>query len=318
MTKNNLKLSNNRILQAILLFISLIVMAYLFYKAWNGISEIQTANVEFNGWAVLWTVPLYLLATINSSLIWADMCKTFGLTGSIKYHASVYLSTLAARRLPGPYMNVVSRVGIYKRDGVEIKKTTFVSGVEILFVIWTGLQIVILSGVALAFNTTDNIYLAIVGFIFLTVLFHPKVLNALYRRVAKTDMVLPVSYKKIIIWWVAYIFQWLIGTFFHFQLLRSIWPTTMNSFLPLLSAWSVSGVAGIAIGIIPSGLGVSDVSFSVVLSRFVPLTIASLLAVLSRVLFTVFDVVLSVICLLVFKPINPKELLLWRKEKANL
>ena len=131
-------------------------------------------------------------------------------------------------------------------------------------------------------------------------------------------MVLPVSYKKIIIWWVAYIFQWLIGTFFHFQLLRSIWPTTMNSFLPLLSAWSVSGVAGIAIGIIPSGLGVSDVSFSVVLSHFVPLTIASLLAVLSRVLFTVFDVVLSVICLLVFKPINPKELLLWRKEKANL
>lgn len=312
-----MKLKKIGIGKIFLFIISIAIMLFLGYKAWSGIQEIIQSGTEINWVSLVFTLPTYLVVTINSSYIWADMAHTFDIPGTTRHHMVLYLSTLAARRLPGPYMNVVSRVGLYKQQGVDLRKTTFISGIEILMVIWTGLQVILLSNLLIALSNPQSLWILIIGLLLLTGLFHPRVISIIYKKISKEEKELPIRFGKLAFWWAEYIFQWALGTIFQLQLLSCIWPQVVSLFFPMMSAWSASGVAGILIGILPSGLGVSDVSFSVVFSQFVPLTIASLLALLSRAFFTCYDVLLSMFVILVFRPINPKELL-FRERKKNI
>lgn len=288
------------------------------YYAWDGYKVIRNLDTGVNWKLLLFTIPLYILATTNSALIWAYMANIFGIKGKFFFHVGIYLSTLGARRLPGPYMNVLSRVGLYKYNGIDISKTAFVSGLEILMIIWTGIQAFLLSSIVLVKENGFPVGIIITGIILLSALFHPRAIHFFYKLITKGESTLVIRYKHIIILWCSYIIQWIIGTIFHVTLLQSIWPSSINMFYQVLLAWSASGVVGLLIGVLPSGLGISDFSLSIIISQYIPLSVASLLAIMSRALFTIYDVAATVVAIFLFKTINPKELLFNKKKSTNL
>ncbi len=293
--------------------ISVLIMAYICFQAWNGFKDVLSSKEEINWVYLLLTIPIYIIVTINSGILWAIIAKIFNIPGEFHSHLIIYLSTLAGRRLPGPYMNVVGRMALYKRSGVDVKTSGFASGIEILMVVWTGVQVILISGILIFFTKNTQYILLIIGLLLLSVLFHPKIIQFLYGKICKTDQLLNVTPAQIILLWAGYIIQWILGTGFQLVILKSILNIDISFFFRMMNAWAVSGVSGVVIGILPSGLGVSDASLSVVLAQSIPLATASLLALLSRLLFTVYDLLMSLSVIVLFRYINPKELLM----KAN-
>ncbi len=256
-------------------------------------------------WALLrqtdlrFLVPAFLsysLALLLAVWVWREMVLHLGGPRSFRFHLGAYATTNLGKRLPGSLWFVLGRSWLYARQGVRGRAIAFLSGLEYGLILLSAAGVGLLTLPLLPLSRRE--VLGIVGTALLLLpLFHRRVLR-FFLGLFDPEHPFPPSTRQLLRWGMGYAGVWGLGSLTLFFLARALQPLPPAYLGPFLAAWALSGLAGGLIVLLPSGLGVREVSLGFLLLPFLGPAPAAAVALLSRAALTLFEAIWALLGLL--------------------
>lgn len=253
------------------------------------------------------TFVVFCAGMVFGGMAWGIIMNDLTKPLPLRQHAIIWAVTHAARRIPGSIWYIVGRVAWYDRMGISKTVTTLANVLETLMQLLSGM---IVSLLLLPFVTnveTAQIWLLIGGIGLSAVILHPKIIRWILRKFGQDRYVDSLSYKRILIWLLCYFPIWGIGGLILYLTLSALTPLSLSLLPACIGAWSIAGVGGMLIILLPSGLGVAEATLSLLLSTHVSSSIAVTGAILLRIIMTGFEFLFAGIVFLLRKPLGLKE-----------
>lgn len=274
------------LISAAITIISVAVMYRLLFKNLDTLMEIR---YQIKIWPIALTFPIFFLGEILASLAWGKMMNDLTLPMPISRHQVIFIVTHAARRIPGTVWHVIGRVIWYERLGISKRVTTFVNVLETVMMVWAGLIITILLFPFVAEGQTDKLWLFLGGILLSTGLMHPRFLKFVLRHFEKSEQIEGLTFKAIITWLFFYLLLWVVGGTILFLIINALFTIPLSFWPACVAAWSLTGVAATLVLVLPSGLGLTEATLSLLLSTQIPSSIAVEAAILLRILLTIYE-----------------------------
>lgn len=278
-------------------------------RHWAGVEQLhfqpQWASL---GFALLLAIGYLVLR----GLLWHRIVRravgefTWGLD------TACWLASTLGKYVPGKVLLVLGRVFVYRRLGARASAVglAFLLEMAALFVTapllfaWAALTTDLPApvGLRVAAGAMAAGSLAAI---------HPRVLGALvalYRRFsAEQNLELPVLRLRDTLGDVAQMVgNWLVLGCGFWLLSQSLTPLPFGSVAELTGAFALAGVAGIAVLVAPSGVGVREGVLTVLLAPLLGPGVAAALAVLARLWMTLAELVTAAIALWWLKRHGPQ------------
>jgi hypothetical protein len=248
---------------------------------------------------------LFYVVTISIAIIaWVLIIKQFTHGISIFEHVKIYCLTLISRRLPGTVWYIGGRAILYKDLGVSPVIVSFASTVEIIAILLSGSIVGIFMFIAGLQLKTSILILLILLLLALSVILHPYILTKLLKLVHQTPSEKILWYYPIL-WVLTFSLVWISGGLMVLFITKIFYQATLSDTMRIIGFWSLSGVFGYLTFLLPSSFGVTDISLAVFLSGLMPLPIAAAIALLTRLLTTIFEFLLSIVFVVIGR-INKK------------
>jgi glycosyltransferase 2 family protein len=271
----------------------------------------QNANQlrEFNDWPSYLGVAgigflLYPVSLGIQAFIWQMILVRLGQVTGGWWDIEIYAYTHLIRRLPGAVWYLAGRVAMYRTRGVKASITLAASGLEWLLLLITAASIYAAFGLTRGAHLVKSLILLLL-LITLGAWGLVRLLKAsdqlqrwpiLHRRLqALTQMPLPQT-TDLGLWLILYALCYIIGGGILLLLARGIIPDSAVSLGTATRIWAVAGGVGFFLSaIIPAGLGVRELTLTMLLSPFMPTAAAILVAVMFRLLFIGGDLIWGLI-----------------------
>lgn len=293
---------HRRLLRALITLLGLLLCGLLF---WYLLRPFQGG--EYDLWGLLGQLrwprlvgmfALYGLALILAVFLWGSMMNQFGTPLPWRTHWYIYTTTNVTRRLPGSIWHVAGRALLYHQQGIARRATAVVSGLEMLLMLLGGALLLLVSG-GLALPQVAGRWqglLMMAGLLgALLLLLYPsnwQRLRALSGNITDKESLPP---PLLFTWLLGYGMIWLLGGSVVFVLAAALVPLPWLAWPGTIGAWVLAGLAGLLIMILPSGLGVTELSLTLLLSAYMPPPIALLVALVTRLLLTLFELLFAVL-----------------------
>lgn len=265
----------------------LLSLTILLFKEWDQVKDwLYCLTLDL----LLKVFTVYTGALVLAALTWYLIIRRLSGTTDVRIHLRVYCITNLARRLPGALWHVVGRAVLYEQAGLPKTITLLASGVEQALIVFSGIlvylvSLAVTSGIAQV-NVTWLIITVFVGL--LTV--HPRLIGAMLRRLGRQET-LPVRYRDIAVWLVLYIITWMVGGYMAIILVGSNQSLSLVEQVEIIGAWSLSGSVTSLVTFLPAGLGLREVSLVVLLGPSIGWPFATFVAVMLRLLITLFEII---------------------------
>jgi hypothetical protein len=242
------------------------------------------------------------LALGMGAIAWCIIIMRTSQLKRIKDHFRIYTITNLARRIPGLPWHIVGRTYLYNNVGIPKTLILMVSGLEHVLIVLSGILVYLLTA-ALFPNGCDRVgwgwlALALVTCLILT---HPRLLTIVLNRLGR-KMTQPLQFRDLMLWMVVYIVTWMVGGLTLWVLVGSIGNLTLVKVLTVIGAWSLSGAVSSLAVFLPAGLGIREISLTLLLSSLVPLSTAAFVALVLRLLTTAFELTWGVLITLLLRP----------------
>jgi uncharacterized membrane protein YbhN (UPF0104 family) len=277
--------------------ISFGVLGLLIYRPREALAEFDW---QFNWGAAAIAFAFYSLDLFLVALIWAWVMDALGAKIGLMKHIRYYCMSLVARRLPGTIWYVVGRVYLYRQEGVASRLTSVASGVELVITNMSAILVVLIFALP-AIAQYRLGYLGLAGaFLLGAILIHPKVLDWLLRRF-KVEVTKSFSSLKILQWLSTYMVAWIVGGLILYMIGNVVTTIALNHLPYVIGVWSLVGFVSSATFFLPSNLGITEVSISLLLSSIMPSPMAVLVAIAARILILIYEIAWAV----VFAWLNP-------------
>lgn len=249
-------------------------------------------------WRLQWELllPAFLLLGVGLALashVWTSIMTGLGSSVSRLAHLRYYVLSHLVRRLPGTLWYVASRAYFYQQHGDSMRLVTVASSVELVMLALSGgLTTLIFWSFALH-NLSEN-YLILLG---ITVTMglaasHPATVRWLMQRAGLQDA--PVlTFRQVFGWLAEYVLIWLLGGVMFFFLANVVTPVSLTEISYIVGCWSLVGTMSVIVFFLPMNFGFTEVGLSVLLSAIMPSSVAVLVAVMSRIMILLFEIVLA-------------------------
>ena len=263
---------------------------------------------QWNPWLIALAFCGFMLQELSYGLIWQAVLARLGSRLDLRTSLRIYLASEFVRYIPGNVWHVLARILWVGKYGVS-RPIAFASmTVELITKLAAG---AIIFGCSLLFwgslgtvstllvGKTLVIALSVVILISLFVILHPRILGGLLntglRLLKKEPITLTLRYSDILLVTVAWCVSWIVAGTAFYILTLALWPTLPIAALPIcIGIYAIAWDVGFVSFITPSGLGFREVTigglFALSLS-ILPLTLGSILAILSRVVSTLAELV---------------------------
>jgi uncharacterized membrane protein YbhN (UPF0104 family) len=275
------------LLGAALILISLALLAYFIYRNWDALTAYpwQFSHAHF-----VLTLLLHGCAFIVAIGTWHSIISRLAGASDLRLNAKIYCYSAVARRLPGMLWDVATRVVMYDQVGISKAAAGVASLLEFVLITLAGIVLYI----ALTPFTLSYAQLGI-WVLFGTlglglVLTHPYLVTRIMRKLRKDSAPLPLRYRDNIRWLVVYTISWAIGGLILWATVGAIYDLSLDFALQVVADWSLAGVVTSIITFVPAGLGLREVTLTLLLSRYMPEHIAVSSAVLMRILMTSYSI----------------------------
>ena len=263
---------------------------------------------QWNPWLIALAFCGFMLQELSYGLIWQAVLARLGARLDLKTSLRIYLASEFVRYIPGNVWHVLARILWVGKYGVS-RPIAFASmTVELITKLAAG---AIIFGVSLLFwgllgsvstllvGKTLVIALSIAILIALFVILHPRILGALLnmglRLLKKEPITLTLRYSDILLVTVAWCVSWIVAGTAFYILTLALWPTLPFAALPIcIGIYAIAWDIGFVSFITPSGLGFREVTIGALFAlslSMLPLTLGSIIAVLSRVVSTFAELV---------------------------
>jgi uncharacterized membrane protein YbhN (UPF0104 family) len=258
-----------------------------------NLTELSQVRLQVSPGGLLGAFLIYGITAFVSALVWGQMMNSFGKPLPMRTHITIYLAPIFAGRLPGGIWHIVGRVAWYEKYGVSKRITAFTSALQIITVVWSGC-IVALGTIPLSASMSrENTLIIGVTTLVLFGLINPKTIGFILRRIVRVEIIKTLRYTQILLWTVVYIFIWMLGGTILYLIILSLYPAGSTAWFASLGAWSLGGISGTLITVLPAGLGLTEVTIGLILANSIPASIAVVAAIIMRIALTSFEFILS-------------------------
>jgi len=274
-----------------------------FYKEWDNLSQYNWSLRPV--WLISSILTLFL-AYVFYGIGWTLILQMIGVKIGRTKGTIIFLLSIFGRYVPGGIWSALGRLYLCRLEGIPDSK----SGISILLeqaypVVSAGFVFVI----SLLFWTKADLMVKVFPLVFILPVFviflHPKpflkIVNPVLAWVGRKPINISLSFKNMLFLTCYYFFYWIITGIAFYFFINAFYPLEL-SYIPILTGvFAISFTAGYLAFITPAGLGVREGLLSILLSQFLPTSIAIGLSLLSRLWF----IGLEIIILMVFL-VNPK------------
>lgn len=292
--------------------ISLVVMlvwvatiGFIAWKIWEArdalIPYLHTVNYAyFFGFFIG-----YIASLVASIIGWSTIMHKLDKSISWFKHAQIFTFTLFWRRLPGTIWYVGGRMFLYNQLGVPNRTILLASGLELTLAIVTGGLIGLVFLIPFGINIPSQIIiLLIIVAIIIILALHPSAIKLVFKK----DELTPKEYirpRDIFVWSSIYIVMWIFGGLMLGQLVAAFNSVALASVYKFIGIWALAGTAGLLTFFLPSTFGATEVTITALLAQTMPLPLAGVIAILTRILTTVFEIVLGI----AFYPLMARQII---------
>lgn len=279
-----------RLLRALLLVLWLAgigLMAWLVWANWPEIYPyLRAADLR---WLAAAAVG-YVLSIVAAILGWTLIMRPFAPQVSLAQHGRIYAVTLVARRLPGTLWYVGGRLILYGDLGISKTFVAIASAVEIVIFVVSGA----LLGAGFLPRFPNVGWLLAILFLgsALALWFSPDLITSFLRR-RGLEPQSAARRTDLAGWLAAYSANWLSGGVMVAAIIAAFTPIGIGDLPYILGAWAFSGAVGTLTIFLPSTFGLVELSLAALLSRIMPLPLAVVIAVVTRLLTYLFDFLLA-------------------------
>ncbi len=233
----------------------------------------------------LFLSPVYILTAFS----WHIITVSLKLNVSFRKNLHLWVVSNLSRYLPGGFWQYPSRIYLLSSAGANKLTATYAVIMEALLNLVVGIVIVLFTSLfGKAFLHINKTIILVISAAFLLLFF-----LYIYQKFIKKSIInfkLPnISYVWIIPLIFLFFTQYLIPGVVLYTLVNSINAIPITQLLMFVGIYTASWIIGYVTFFAPSGLGVQDVSIAALLSVFVPLPIASAIAILFRIILTLTE-----------------------------
>ncbi len=286
------------LLGLVLGLLSVAMLAYLVYRERDAFS---TFDWQLDWRALVVAFALMLVGLIMAGLVWASMMRTFGSPLPFSRHIRYYLVSHLARRLPGTVWYVAGRGYLYKQHGESLRLVTMASSLELVLMIVAG-AVVTLALWSYMLRTLPLVYLIALGITILVglVAVQPSSVRWMLRKLG-LDATPVAGYRHMILWLSLYVGIWIIGGLMFYAIVYSVTRAPLIHLPFVIGSWTLVGTLSVLVFFLPNNLGFTEIGLSLLLSTFLPSSVAVVVAVLSRILVLGFELAAAGITMLILQ-----------------
>lgn len=237
---------------------------------------------------------LYFIDLLLVVWAWALIMRSLGSKVNFWQHFRSFSIANIAKRLPGTVWYVIWRGEIYKQDGLPVKLTALASGVELAVSVFGGVFASILFAIPILSKYPAGTAALAALFILCLILLHPRTL-AKILKLLKSDIQY-FSYKRILEWIGIYFIAWVLGGVFLFSVANIVYTIDLQHLGYVIGTWSVIGISSFLLFFLPSNMGFNEIGISLLLSILMPSSFAVIIAVFSRIIILIYEIVLAAVC----------------------
>src|SRR6266853_2599893 len=284
----------------------LAIAAIFLYKVrdWNW--HLLANFSQWNPWLLALAFCGFILQELSFGLIWQTVLARLGYRLDLRLCLRVYLASEFVRYIPGNVWHVLTRILWVGRYGVS-RPVAFASmTIELITKLAAGMLVFSMSllfwqdygkvGSLLRGSLLD--ILGVAGIIALFIGLHPRVLNGVLnwalRRMKREPIQLTLCYSDILFITLAWCASWIVAGSAFYILLLALWPAAPIVAWPIcIGIYAIAWDIGFVSFITPSGLGIREAAIVALFALALPLPtgLASIMALLSRLVSTLAEVV---------------------------
>ena len=279
------------LLQGILIIFSL---TYLISNGKTLLEIISTVHV--NTTYLFASVVLTIFGTFLGTISWWILLNTFGNSLSWRISARIHLVSNLAKYIPGFIWQYGGKFILARKYNVPKKKIVTSIVMEMLLLLFVGLGVAIslsphYSSPQIIGHNIDSELITLVSagsVIFLLLI--PFLLFKILLKNRNREMSAQLKYRRIVYVIVIYVVGWFTLGLVVWLIGRSISPIEVSSYPFFTLATTISFLMGILILFVPGGIGIREGMMVLILKSSFPPSISVLIAVISRLVFTLGEI----------------------------
>lgn len=267
------------------LILTTAIIGQIIYSNWETFRTFDWQLHPEWGFGILF---FFLLDLLIVTWAWHLVISKLANFHNLRLSAKICWSSNLARRIPGPVWYIAGRALLYEKHGVNKKTTTLLSGLELGFLLVSGLVTTLLT---LPFwilptdlVTRENQMFIALGLIPLIILFvHPRLFKWVWQKISRETLTQPLLWRDTIQWLLIYILTWVVGALVLYSLINLIYPLSLTHLVELIGVWSLGGSISLAGALTISFIGLREISLALLLVQIVPGPVVLIVAIGIRI-----------------------------------
>ncbi len=287
----------------IAIIIAIVIFYFLGRTLYNSWGEVIKSEVRFNLIYAIISILFFLASSFTTGYTWQLTLRLLGANMGYWQSVRVIAISLFGKYLPGKVWAFGGRILLSKQRGVGEAESSTALLIETVGLTIAAFFVFFCSlGFYRPQTLPTNVYWSLILLPVGVLLMHPKVLTLILKtlaRITKRSITVPkFNYLNLAKLYVYYLLLWIIHVLGFFFLTQSIFPESYKSIVPIIGAYSISWILGFLVLISPGGLGVREGLLTFFLKFVIPLPIATLMALISRVWITIGEVLFLILTLI--------------------
>lgn len=259
-------------------------------------SELVAYNWQIDYGLAVPAFGCYSLALGSAVLGWTLIVRRLAPSTGLRKHLKYYTYANLLKHLPAPLLDVLGRAYLYEQEGVGKSTTVMVSLLEWGVLVSSGFVVYLLTSPFLPLPPVWRtpwipLSLLVIG----AVLFRPKTLRTVLRQVGQEDLLVSFNYGDLLGWLAVYSVVWIVGGVVLHLGINSIHQLPWHLLPAVVGIWVISGLVPTLMLVTPAGLGLKEVTLSLLLGYLIPPPVAVIVALLMRVALILFEIVWGLI-----------------------
>lgn len=274
------------------------------YRNWQ---ELARYEWRIDHRYLLASSAIYPVAFILIASVWSLVIGRLGGFSDYVENLQIYCYSGLAKYVPGTFWYVLGRAYFYEKKGVAKSLTALGSLWELALAAFSGLLVYLPLTIC-----SGRMYVGPLNYLLLLliplgfVVLYPPGLHAALRYVLKerAENISLIRSRDALAWIMLYACAWLLGGLAFYLQTNMIFPVPLAHLPAVASFLVISGVISHLAFFIPAGLGIREVSLSLLLSYYVPFEIAIVIALIFRLWMTLSEVFWTFVALLVCRLVS--------------
>ncbi len=273
-----------KLLSAIFLLISIIVIARIIWQNWDTLTTFQ--------WQLrpIWLLSIIFFFSIDlivATWAWHLLVVRLANYNNFRRSAKICWSANLARRIPTPVWYIAGRAVLYEQVGVSKITISLLSTLELLLFFLSSLATTMLTLPFWAIpgnvlGESQQIWLLSLFLPLSLLLVHPRILETIWRRLRSEISLQPLQWRDTITWMSNYVITRILGAFILFSVINLLYPVPFSKIIVVIGIWSLAGAISLAGALTISVVGLREISLTLLLTILVPMPVALIVAILIR------------------------------------